>query len=216
MHQLPHLFRPEFPLAGGEPPFLFPGIEERVTGAQILREESGCYVVAVSYQPPQQHSGFLVGESGILYWIGAENRMVMRQQGEVGHRFPTEDEVSWTRHTVSVREMRIDQPLPEDTFRFTPPAESTPLTPGRSGFTMVGGGGFIEGGPDERRRMEHRGWHEWQGDILVEHSKWKIRGMTLTFERRLKFSADENELQVDERIAGPGGETRTNSTLALN
>jgi hypothetical protein len=78
-----------------------------------------------------------------------------------------------------VRTMRVNEQLPEDTFRFVPPADATEMA-GRCGVSMSGGGGFIEGGTDDERRLEHRGSHEWDGDTLVEHSKWKIRGMTLT------------------------------------
>jgi hypothetical protein len=46
-------------------------------------------------------------------------------------------------------------------------------------------------------------------------SKWKIRGMTLTFERRLTFSADEKELHVTERIAGPEGEIENSCRLPV-
>ena len=42
MHRLPHLFRPDFPVSNGDAAFLFQGIEERVTAAQILRDEDGC------------------------------------------------------------------------------------------------------------------------------------------------------------------------------
>src|SRR5690242_19325754 len=52
MHRLPHLFRPDFPFAGGDEPYLFIGIDQRVTAAEHWRDEDGCHVVAVSYEPP--------------------------------------------------------------------------------------------------------------------------------------------------------------------
>jgi hypothetical protein len=91
----------------------------------------------------------------------------MRQEGELGLRFPTEDEVSWTRHTVSVQKIQINQPLPEGTFRFMPPPNAIPETGGRCGVSMGGGTGFVEHNSNDRRRLEHHGSHEWQGDTLV-------------------------------------------------
>jgi hypothetical protein len=80
---------------------------------------------------------------------------------------------------------------------------------------MSGGTGFAQNGPDERRRLEHRGSHEWQGERLVEHSKWKIRGFVLAFERRLTFSDDESELNIAERVIGPRGEAEGSFKVAL-
>ena len=122
MHRLPHLFWADFPFSGGGgEAFLFQGIDERVAAAQILRDEDGCHVISVAYEPPSRHPGLIVSGPAVLFWVNAESRMVMRQQGEQGHRFPAGDEVIWGRHSVSIRKMQVNQPLPEDTFRFTPP-----------------------------------------------------------------------------------------------
>ena len=80
---------------------------------------------------------------------------------------------------------------------------------------MGSGGGFAKGAPDDPDRLEHHGWHEWEGQTLVEHSRWKLRGVTLTFDRRLTFSSDKKELQIAERASGPAGEVRHDSTLPL-
>jgi hypothetical protein len=87
--------------------------------------------------------------------------MVMRQQGDLGHRFPTEDEVRWTRYTISVRNMQVDQPLPDDAFHFTPPPGATAETGGPCRVSFGGGSGFAEQRPDGRR-VEHRGSHTWE------------------------------------------------------
>jgi hypothetical protein len=103
----------------------------------------------------------------------------------------------------------------DNTFRFTPPAGATEAATGACGISMSGGSGFIQQGQNERQCLEHRGSHEWEGDTLVEHSKWKIRGITLIFERRLTFSEDETELHVTERIKGPRGETEGSFKLPV-
>jgi hypothetical protein len=213
MHFLPHVFRPDFPLTN-DGTFLFQGIEECAADAGILREEDGCYVIAVTYNQPSPHPG-VVTRGDILFWVNTATLMVVKQQGDLGHRFPVDDEVRWTRLTMSVRNMRLNEPLPEDTFQFTPPADANIAAAGRCGISMGGGGGFIQDGPNGRGRIEHRGSHEWQGDTLVEHSKWKIRGFVLSFERRLTFSDDETELSIAERIIGPQGEAGGSFKVAL-
>ena len=212
MHWLPHRFRPDFPFAGSDAAFLFQGIDERVASAEMLADEEGCHVVSVMYEQLPR-AGIQIQGSAVLFRVNADNRMIMRQQAEIGHRFPTEEEVTWTRHTVLVRTMRVNEPLPENTFEFTPPPDAAEMAAGRCGVTMSASGGFIEGGADDERRLEHRGSHEWDGDTLVEHSKWKIRGMTLDFERRLSFS--EGELRVAERVTGPKGKAEASYRLPL-
>ena len=214
MPQLPHLFRSQFPLGGGDEAFLFQGIDEHVVAAQILRDEEGCHVLSVTFEPPP-HASLIVSGSAILFWVNAENYMVMRLEGKVGHRFPTEDEVTWSRHIVTTRKMRLNEQLPEDTFHFTPPADAILEAGGRCGIGMGGGSGFVQHSSDGQRRLEHSGSHKWDGDTLVEHSKWKIRGMSLIFERRLTFSVDEKELHVAERITGPKGEVESSCDLPV-
>jgi outer membrane lipoprotein-sorting protein len=206
-----HLFRSDFPFAGGDEAFLYQGLDERVAAAQIVREEGGCHVVSVTYEP-SRNLGIIISAPAVVFRVNAESRMIMGQQGEIGHRFPTEEEVTWTRHAISVRTMRVNEPLPGDTFQFVPPPEVTEMAQ-RCGVSMSGGAGFIESGTDEQHRLEHRGSHEWNGDTLVEHSKWKIRGMTLTFERRLSFT--ESELAVAERVIGPKGSAEGSYRLPI-
>jgi outer membrane lipoprotein-sorting protein len=214
MHLLPHLFRPDSPL-GSDGAFLFQTIEEGVDYARILRQEDGCHVVAVTYKQPSPHPA-IVTRGDILFWVSTDTLMIMKQQGDLGHRAPMDDEVRWTRLTMSVREIRLNEPIPEETFRFMPPADANTGPTGQCGFSIGGGGGFTQKGPNERRRLEHRGSHEWQGDTLIEHSEWKIRGIMLTFERRFSFSDDELELNITERIIGPQGEAEGNFKLPLS
>jgi hypothetical protein len=129
--------------------------------------------------------------------------MVVRQQGRVGLRPPTEDDISWSSHTVSVESLTLNEYLPEDAFGFTPPPDAASAPCG--GGSSAGGDGFIENGTDNARRIERRGSHSWDGDTLVEQSRLKMRGLLLEFERRVSFSADETELRVGERISGPKG-----------
>jgi len=212
--RLPHLFQPDFPFGVADEVFLYQGIEQGVVAAQILRHEDGCHVVSVTYKPSPRF-GVITG-SPVLLWVNGENRIVMRQEGEVGHRRPAEDEITWTRHTVAVRKVSINEPLSENTFHFTPPPDSNQTEAGRFPLVARIQSGFVEHSSDNERPLEHRRSHEWDGDTLVEHSKWKMRGVTLLFERRLTFSADGKELHIAERITGPKGEVTGNHSLPVD
>jgi hypothetical protein len=207
--RLPHSFDANMPSAAA---FLYSGICERVAAAEILREEEGCHVVSVTYEPSLHP--FVVSGPAVLFWVDAKTRMVMRQQAQQGHRFPAGDDVHWSRHTLSVRSMQVNEAIPEGTFDFTPPEDAKLETGGQCGVSMSGGSGFAQTTTDGRR-VEHRGSHTWEGDTLVEHSTWKLHEMTLTFERRLTFSADEKQLRVDEKISGPKGVVETSSRLPV-
>ena len=65
------------------------------------------------------------------------------------------------------------------------------------------------------RRFEHWGSHEWDGDTLVQRSRWRMRGLDLHFERRLTFSPDESELRVIERVRGPHEQKETDTTIRV-
>jgi outer membrane lipoprotein-sorting protein len=212
MHWLPHRFRADFPMAGES--FLYQGIDERVAAASILREEDGCYVLSVTYEP-SPYSGLIASGSEVLFWVNAENRIVMRQESTHGHRLPLGDEVIWSRHIVSIRKVVLNETLPESTFDFTPPPNANLQANGPCGIAMGGSSGFVEHGADELRRLEHRGSHRWEGDTLVDDAQWKIRGVTVSFERRLTFSTDEKELHIDERVRGPKGDAESSWSLPL-
>jgi hypothetical protein len=197
---LPHSFRSEFPLTG-DAVFLFAGIEKNVESAEVVGQEDGCFIVSVRYAPSTHASIIPLGPS-ISYWVRTDDRMVMRQQGRIGHRRQGEQEIAWSSHTISVDSLTINQDLPDETFRFTPPADATSAA---CGVNTGGSRGFIGNGTNHVNGVEHRGSHSWEGETLVEQSRWKLRGQLLQFERRLSFSADGTEVRVGERIQGPKG-----------
>jgi hypothetical protein len=211
---LPHQFRPDFPFTGGDEVFLYQRIEERVSESHILREEDGCFVISVAYEP-SAHGEVIFGGPAVLLWVNAGNRMILRQERQQGHRLPTEDEVTWIRYTLAVQKMHVNQSLPHDTFVFTPPPGAVPEAASGCGVSSGGGSGLVEH-TVTGRRVEHRGSHTWDGDTLVEHSRWKIRDVTLTFERRLTFSSDGKELHVGERIDGPKERVEGDFTIPVS
>ena len=128
---------------------------------------------------------------------------------------PAEEEIRWNSHSISVEKIEINPVLPEGTFEFVPPADAVVST-GQDGFISAGGGGgFAKFANSDPRHIEHRGSHEWEGETLVERSKWKLRGTTLTFERRLTFSESGDQLQIVERATSPADTTETSSALRL-
>ena len=212
--RLPNSFRPEFPFSGGAEAFLFPRIQERVTEASILREEEGCFVLSVSYEP-SPHGPVVVTGPATLFWVRVSDRMVMRVQSDQGHRFPTEDDVSWTRHTTRTIAIRVNQPIADSLFVLTPPADAYVDKSGIGRISSSGGGGFIARSEDNGRGVEQRGSHYWEGETLVDETRWRMRGVTLTFQRRLTFSEDSAELHVGERLDGPKGIVEGNYSVRL-
>lgn len=97
-----------------------------------------------------------------------------------------EEEITSNTLSVSVEEIQINTGFPADAFEFVPPDEAD-VSAGPGGRLSFGGGwsGFASSGKDDSGRVEHRGSHEREGETLVEHSKWKLKGTTLLFERRL-------------------------------
>jgi hypothetical protein len=210
---LPHVFRPELPGAGGNEPFLYQAISEQVALSEIVREEHGCYVAAVTYA--ESPHPMMLTRMPMLFWIDRETFLVKALLQEVGHRMPAEDEINWTTHNISVQKIEVNLSFPDGTFEFVPPAEAV-VTAGQHGFLSGGGGGgFVRFADDDPRHIEHRGSHEWEGETLVEHSKWKLRGTTLIFERRLTFSENSQELEIVERAKSAASETETSCFLRL-
>ncbi len=115
-----HHLRPEFPLAGGDEPFLFPAIASRVREAHILRQEDGCHVVSVAYEHTPLPPHLLPGPPA-LFWIDPNSLLVMRQYGEYGFLQAAEPEPYWSRHTIIVDTISPDIDIPAETFRFVPP-----------------------------------------------------------------------------------------------
>jgi hypothetical protein len=208
----PHVFRWDAPFGNGES-FLFHAIAEHVAHAEHVREEDGCHVISVAYEPPPFRH--VESRAPVLFWIRIGDQIVMRQQGEVGHRHPASDDVRWQRHDVTVQQIEVNGLIDAEAFVFTPPAGATEMPDGRCGITMSGGGGFMREEKGTGRRFEHWGSHEWDGDTLVQRSRWRMRGLDLNFERRLTFSPDESELRVVERVRAPHEEKETAATIRV-
>jgi hypothetical protein len=208
----PHVFRWDLPFGNGES-FLFHYIAEHVAHTELLRDEDGCHVISVAYEPTPFHG---IESRAVLFWVRIADQMVVRQQGQIGHRHPASDDMRWQRHDVTVRQIEVNGPIDEEAFVFAPPAgASEEMLAGRCGVTVSGGGGFMRAEKGTGRRYEHWGSHEWDGDTLVDRSRWRMRGLDLSFERRLTFSPDESELRVVERVRGPHEEKEFTATIRV-
>ena len=69
--------------------------------------------------------------------------------------------------------------------------------------------------PDKSGYMEERHSSEWLGKTYIQRHNLRLRGMDLSFERRLTFSEDGRELHIAERISGPKGQTQGDFTIPL-
>src|SRR5580658_4142707 len=147
---LPHLFGPAMPPGVGNEPFLFDAINEQVVSAEVIREEHGCDVVAVTYEAPS-HPQLAITRTPALFWIDKESCLVKAFRQEVGHRMPAEGEIHWNTRSVSLQKVEINPVLPEDTFEFVPPVDAV-VSAGRHGFISGGGGGgFAKFADDDPR-----------------------------------------------------------------
>jgi hypothetical protein len=201
------------PFGNGES-FLFDFIAEHVAHTELLRDEDGCHVISVAYEPTPFHG--VESRGPIRFWIRAADQMVVRQQGEIGHRHPASDDVRWQRHDVTVQQIEVNGPIDDQAFVFTPPAgASEEMSGGRCGVSVSSGGGFMRSEKGTGRRYEHWGSHEFEGDTLVDRSRWRMRGLDLNFERRLSFSPDESELRVVEHVRGPHEEKEITATIRV-
>ena len=207
----PHVFHWDMPF--GNEPFLFHSIAEHVAHAELLRDEDGCHVVSVAYDPTPYHG--VESRGPVLFWIRIADHIVVRQQGEIGHRHPASDDVRWQRHDVTFQQIEVNGAIDDATFLFTPPAGVEEMPAGRCGVSVSGGGGFMRSERGSGRRYEHWGSHEFDGDTLVDRSRWRMRGVDLNFERRFTFSPDESELRVVERVRGPHEEKEITATIRL-
>ncbi len=208
--EFPQSFRWDVPVADR---LLFHAIDQHVTSAEILRHEDGCHVVSVTYEPSPRSRAIITKD--LLFWIDSNTHMVMRSQVDLGHRRPTEDEINWTRNSLSVQQMRLNEPIPPETFHFTAPLDSSPRS-SRRGIGFGSGSGGISINPaNPQQTIESHHSHHWDDDALVEVAKWKIRGKTLTFERRLIFSGADSNLTVEEHIVGPVEDHRNRYNLKV-
>src|SRR6185312_17450343 len=90
---LPHQFRQDMPMGTGNEPFLYEAIAEKIVSAEIVREEGGCQVVAVTYEMPLR-SPLMAVRMPVLFGIDPENFLVKTFHQEVGHRMPLEEEIT--------------------------------------------------------------------------------------------------------------------------
>ena len=178
---LPKFYRSDLPHTD---PLLFHQIDQHVATAEILRQEDGCHVVSVTYEPSPYST--TTPTKGWQFWINSATSMVMRSQVDIGRRRPLEDEITWARHSLSVEQIRLNEPIPSETFHFTPPSDSSPRTlERRMGFGggIGGGSGSIRADPTKPQRSigTYHSSH-WDGDALVEICRLNLRGKTVTIE----------------------------------
>jgi hypothetical protein len=125
--ELPGVFLPELPMAGGHGPFLFGTIGRRVLDAEVLREEKlavdgveiACRVVSALYEPSR--SVFAGANRPVRFWIDARTGLVLRMEGEVDLQHHGELATGVGRRILAVTRIVADHPIPAGVFEFTPP-----------------------------------------------------------------------------------------------
>jgi outer membrane lipoprotein-sorting protein len=136
---LPGVFMPELPWAGGQGPFLFGTISGRVQAAEILPDEPvpldgaeiPCHGLSVTYEP--SHAAFSGANRPVRFWIDARSRLVLRMEGEVELHHARDGATTVSRRTLAITRLVADAPIPAGVFEFTPP-EGTPEHASGSGL----------------------------------------------------------------------------------
>jgi outer membrane lipoprotein-sorting protein len=202
-------FHPDFPAIGGTT-FLFRKIAEKVLSAEIVREDEDARVVVVAYEPPPHQ---FITSSPVTFWVDRRTNLIARMEGEVSHRHPAHDEINSSRNILFYTHVSVDQEIPAATFDYEPPPDAVDESQEGCGISGGGGGGFASHSSDGKQGVES--WHSsrWKGDTFVEEGKLRIRGVQLSFERRLDF-VDE-DLRISETITGPRGTTEHEISIPL-
>jgi hypothetical protein len=125
--ELPGVFLPELPMAGGHGPFLFGTIGRRVLEAELARDEAividgveiDCHVVSAMYEP--SHSVFAGANRPVRFWIDARTRLVLRMEGEVDLQHSGEPVAGVGRRILAVTRIVANHDIPAGVFEFTPP-----------------------------------------------------------------------------------------------
>jgi hypothetical protein len=221
---LPGMFPPEHAaLAGGQGSFVFDRINERVSSAETLTPESlvidgqtmDCERVSVTYEAPL-HAGFFAAASPILFWVDTQTRLIVRKEHEVTIK-PPDGDLRTTKHMSTLTRFVVDQPILPETFTLERPTDAldiSPLPGQQRCLVGFGGGGSFSGG-EGKRQISHQGSHNWDGDTLVEQSKWTFRGHEITFQRWFTLSDDETRVLITERIIGPKEETERSFSIPV-
>jgi hypothetical protein len=224
--RLPGIFPPEHAaLGGGQGCFLFDRINEYVSSAETLPAETleiagqtvDCERVSVTYQSPPP-AGFLVAASPITFWVGTQTHLIFRKEHEVTMKTPDGD-LRTSKHTFVLTHFAVDQPIAPETFTFVPPRDALDISPrlatGRQACIVGGGSGGGFSGGEGTRQITHQGSHHWDGDTLVEQSKWTFRGHEITFQRRFTLVENEKRVLIEERIIGPKEETERSVSVPV-
>ncbi len=200
-HYLPHANRywksPARSLAGlfqahspilSDSTFLFKDISKWVIRAESLPDESGAAVVSVLYDTDWDHI-----MPTVRFWVHPETRLILRAEGVISPRrpFPFDRTISTT---LRFNHIAVNQPIPPETFTFTPPEGVEVEVMGPCGV------GPVSGSTGEMRMS----------------SRETIFGIHLEFERRLKISDDRKDLHIMERITTPAGQTEHELTVPVS
>jgi outer membrane lipoprotein-sorting protein len=203
-------FQPEFPVVG-DSIFLFGRIADRVVDAEVLPEETfkidipeaDCHVIRVKYEPTPNPVHVY---SPVTFWVNSDTHLIVKSECQMTYRIPLHEETHRQKNVVYFRNATINQRIPPETFEYTPPADALDASgPGRLRARSKSGRARFSG--DEKGWVESSHSGDWAGDAFVEEYKLKLRGIQLTFERRLSFSEGLTEVHVSERITSPKGET---------
>lgn len=111
-----------------------------VVGSETLRAngaEVSCWIVSVEYEPPASDENAAPGgaagppkRSGTTkLWVEKTHYLVYRQSSDVKVERPGTSAASELKNTLTFTSLAVDEPIPDETFVFKPPAGATEMDP---------------------------------------------------------------------------------------
>ena len=119
-------------------------------GARLLREETieaaggaqPCWVIEVPSRI--RPNGFLLERSPTTYWVAKASNLVLKEAQSSKIKMPMMESAQDQTVTITYTVARVDQPVPEELFRFQPPDGAAQVAEFSSPF---GGGSVAVGRP---------------------------------------------------------------------
>ncbi len=177
-----------------------------------------CHVVSVKYET-NPHTAMIMSPSPATFWVDRLTHLVRKVAGEITIRLPASEEKQTQKHTTLFRRMIVNQPIPPETFEFTPPPDVATNVGGAACGTGSIGGGIRHGraglSGDRKTWIESSESGDWSGDAYVQRGKLRLQGVELVFERRISFSESAKEIRITECITGPSGRAEHEFRLPL-
>ncbi|MGH7724941.1 MAG: redoxin domain-containing protein [Candidatus Eiseniibacteriota bacterium] len=158
---------PGFDPGGGHPFSGYERMDENLVSASVERmdtlevggRQAPAWVVSVAYDPASIGSDSLTTIQGKTFWIDARTGHVLRDAVVIQRHSPGVADTLTMRQSADYKVTSWDEPLPDTTFAFRPPAGSVPVA-------QIGAGGAVAAAGDGK----------WSGKAAVDFTLPDLAG----------------------------------------